>query len=122
MNLPTMKKLFALLLVLVVSAVASAWAADQDFTLVNKTGFDIHSVYVSPHSTDDWQEDVLGKAVLASGDQVDIKFSRSTKEKMWDLKVADKDGKEYTWQNINLLEVAKVTVEYKDGKATATYE
>ncbi len=117
-----MKKILALILVLVFSALASGRAADQDFTLINKTGFDIHSVYISPHSADDWQEDVLGKAVLTSGDQVDIKFGRTTKAKMWDLKVADKDGKEFTWENINLLEVAKVTVEFKDGKATATYE
>ena len=77
---------------------------------------------MSPHSTDDWQEDVLGRDSLANGDNVDIKFSRATKGKLWDLKVADKSGKEYVWEGINLLEVAKVTLEYKDGKATATYE
>ncbi len=117
-----MKKFLALLFLLLVAAVSLARAGDQDFTLVNKTGFDIHSVFVSPHSAEEWQEDILGKDVLANGDHVDIKFSRSTKGKIWDLKVADKSGKDYIWQSINLLEVAKVTLEYKDGKATATYE
>ena len=117
-----MKKLLALLFAFLFAALTQVRAGDQDFTLVNKTGFDIHSVFVSPHSADDWEEDVLGKDVLTDGDHVAIKFSRTAKGKMWDLKVADKDGKGYIWENINLLEVSKVTVEYKDGKATATYE
>ena len=117
-----MNKTLALLFVFAVATLAQARAGDQDFTLVNKTGFDIHSVFVSPHGTDEWEEDVLGKDVLANGDHVDIKFSRSTKGKSWDLKVADKDGKGYVWESINLLEVSKVTVEYKNGKASATYE
>ena len=118
-----MNKILALLFVCFVTALAQVRAGDQDFTLVNKTGFDIHSVYVSPHGTDEWEEEeILGRDMLANGDHVDIKFSRSTKGKSWDLKVADKDGKGYVWENINLLEVSKVTVEYKDGKATATYE
>lgn len=117
-----MKKFVALLFVFLVSAVPYARAGAQDFTLVNKTGFDIHSVFVSPHSTDEWEEDILGRDVLSNGDHVDIKFNRATKGKVWDLKVADKGGKEFVWESINLLEVSKVTIEYKDGKATATYE
>ncbi len=117
-----MKKLLALLLVFLTVVVSGLRAADQDFTLVNKTGFDIHSVYISPHGVEDWQEDVLGRAVLSNGDHVDIKFSRDTKTKQWDLKVSDKDSKGYVWANINLLEVSKITIEYKDGKASATYE
>ncbi len=50
----------------------SGSAADQDFTLVNKTGFDIHSVFISPHGIEEWQEDVLGRAVLANGYHVDL--------------------------------------------------
>ncbi len=114
-----------LLLVCALLAVAlpmTLRAADQDFTLINKTGFDIHSVFVSPHGTEDWEEDVLGRAVLINGDHVDIKFSRDDKAKRWDLKVTDKDGKGYIWENINLFEVAKITVEYKNGNASATYE
>lgn len=111
----------ALLLIAFLVA-AYARAGGQDFTLVNKTGFEIHSVYVSPHGAEEWEEDVLGKDMLPSGDHVDIKFDRTTKGKAWDLKVADKNGKEFVWESIDLLAVAKVTVEYKDGKATATYE
>ena len=79
-------------------------------------------MFVSPHGTDDWEEDVLGRTVLINGDHVDIKFSRDASAKRWDLKVTDKDGKGYVWESINLLEVSKITVEYKNGNASATYE
>ena len=41
-----------------------AWSAgDQDFELVNRTGYTIEQVYVSPIKAKDWQEDVLGRGV-----------------------------------------------------------
>ena len=104
------------------AVLSPAFAGSQDFTLVNKTGFDIHSVFVSPHSTNEWEEDILGREVLENGQAVEIKFERSDKTKNWDLKVVDKEGKGYIWQSLNLLEVSKVTVQFKDGNATATYE
>lgn len=96
-----------------------ACAGDQDFTLVNDTGFDIHSVYVAPHSSDDWEEDVLGRDTLDDGESVDITFSRKEKTKMWDLRVEDEDGASYEWENLNLLEISNVTLHYKKGKAWA---
>ena len=43
-------------------ATTVARAGDQDFTLVNKTGVEIHALHVAPHSQDEWGEDILGKA------------------------------------------------------------
>lgn len=96
--------------------------AAQDFTLVNETGVEIHKVFISPHDSDDWEENILGKDTLASGDSVDIKFDRTEKSKMWDLRVEDKGGNAIEWENLNLLEISKVTLHYKDGKATAVTE
>ena len=45
-------------------ATTAARAGDQDFTLVNKTGIEIHSLHVAPHSSDEWGEDILGKDTL----------------------------------------------------------
>src|ERR1051326_2151751 len=59
--------------------------AAQDFTLVNETGVEIHKVYISPHDSNDWEEDILGKDTLPSGESVDIKFHRNEKAAMWDL-------------------------------------
>jgi len=91
----------------------------QDFTLHNATGVEIHELYVSPHSSDDWEEDVLGQDTLADGDSVDITFSRKERAKLWDLKVVDSKGNSITWENLNLLEISEVTLHYKNGKAWA---
>lgn len=91
----------------------------QDFTLHNATGVEIHELYVSPHSSDDWEEDILGEDTLPSGESVDIHFSRKERAKMWDLKVVDKEGNSITWENLNLLEISDVTLHYKNGKAWA---
>ncbi|PYS80871.1 MAG: hypothetical protein DMF70_10105 [Acidobacteria bacterium] len=41
-----------------VTATAFARAGKQDFLLHNQTGVEIHSLYVSPHSANDWEEDI----------------------------------------------------------------
>jgi hypothetical protein len=91
----------------------------QDFTLHNATGVEIHQLFVSPHSTDDWEEDILGRDTLPSGESVEINFSRKEKAKLWDLKVVDKEGNGIVWENLNLLEISEVTLHYKNGKAWA---
>jgi hypothetical protein len=97
-------------------------AAAQDFTLVNETGVEIDKVFISPHDVDDWEEDVLGKDTLPSGQSVEIKFNREETAAQWDLKVEDKQGNAITWENLNLLKISKLTLHYKDGKATAEAE
>ncbi len=105
-------------------AVTASAQGDQDFTVVNATGVEIHELYVSPHSADDWQEDILGRDTLASGEFVDIVFSRKEKIKMWDLRIVDGEGNAIEWENLNLLEISKVTLHYnkKTGKAWADIE
>lgn len=104
------------------NASAAADSAAQDFTLVNETGVEIDKVFISPHDKDDWEEDVLGKDTLPSGQSVDIKFHRDETAAEWDLKVEDKQGNAITWENLNLLKISKLTLHYKDGKATAEAE
>ncbi|HZT57823.1 MAG TPA: hypothetical protein VFA21_04270 [Pyrinomonadaceae bacterium] len=96
--------------------------AVQDFTLNNETGVEIHKVYISPHDSNDWEEDILGRDTLPSGQSVDIKFNRSEKAAEWDLRVEDSQGNAIEWENLNLLKISKLTLHYKDGKATADME
>jgi hypothetical protein len=91
----------------------------QDFTLHNATGVVIHELYVSPHSSDDWEEDVLGQDELKPGESVDIHFAPKERAKLWDLKVVDREGNNIVWESLNLLEISEVTIHYKDGKAWA---
>lgn len=103
------------------SSPASTSAA-QDFTLVNETGVEIDKVFISPHDKDDWEEDVLGQDTLPNGQTVDIKFHRAETAPIWDLKIEDNKGNGIEWENLNLLEISKVTLYYKDGKGTAKVE
>ena len=104
---------------LLLASTALAFQGKQDFTLINKTGVEIHELYVSPHTTDNWEEDVLGADTLPSGQSVEIKFARKEKAKLWDLKVVDGEGNSIEWESLNLLEISEVTLFYKNGKAWA---
>ena len=99
-----------------VTASAFARAGKQDFTLHNQTGVEIHSLHVSPHSTDDWEEDVLGKDTLASGESVKITFDDRDKHVHWDLKVTDQDGNALEWYDLNLVEIDEVTLHWDAAK------
>ena len=110
-------RLLALALMTVITPVA--FAGDQDFTLHNQTGVTIHKVFIAPHTSDDWEDNILGKDTLDDGDSLDITFSRKEKAAMWDLKIEDKEGNGITFENLNLLKISEVTLHYKNGKAWA---
>lgn len=103
-------------------AAAAPNQAEQDFTLVNATGVEIDKLYISPHGSDDWEEDILGQDTLPDGKELDIKFSRTEKAPLWDLRIEDNKENAIEWENLNLLEISKLTITYKDGKATAHSE
>ncbi len=109
------------------AGIGSAHAADakQDFTLINRTGYDIDAVFVSPSKSDDWEEDVLGKDALADGEAWEIKFHRAAKTCRWDLKVVySDDNSSAVWSNIDLCSVEKITIKYNrsSGKTSATFD
>ena len=84
-----------------------ALAGEQDFGLVNKTGIEIHSLHIAPHSSDSWGDDILGKGTMDDGEALKITFARSEKAAHWDLRVTDEKGNALTWENLNLLEISK---------------
>ena len=99
-----------------VTASAFARSGKQDFILHNQTGVEINSLYVSPHSADDWEEDVLGQDTLASGESLKITFEDRDKHVHWDLKVTDKNNNSLEWYDLNLVEIEEVTLHW-DAKA-----
>jgi len=90
--------------------------------LVNATGVEIDKVFITPHDKDDWEEDILGRDTLPDGESVEIKFHRAETAAMWDLRIEDSKGNAIEWEDLNLLEINKLTLDYKDGKATARIE
>jgi hypothetical protein len=90
----------------------AALASDLDFTLVNKTGYDIKSIYVDPSNSNEWTDDIL-RGTLQDGQSVFIEFSGKTNICKWDLKVAWVEDYDSTfWKSINLCNVSEVTLRY----------
>ncbi len=119
-----MKKFIMVSLLSLCAATPALAQGKQDFTLVNRTGYPINEVYVSPHQSNDWEEDVLGSDVLNSGQYVKISFSRKVRTCKWDVQVIYSDGETSEWENFDLCKTSKITVFYnrKKGETWAEYE
>lgn len=107
------------LLSCLVTTIAQA-EGQQDFKLVNKTGYTIAELYVSPSKINNWQDDVLGKDVLPNGGATDVTFSREEDTCHWDLKVVYQDGAGAEWDAFNLCEVSEIEL-YYDRKKDETW-
>jgi hypothetical protein len=106
-----------------VLAPALAHAAPQDFDLDNETGYTIKNLYISPTTTNDWQEDVLGTDTLANGGTVHIHFPGGRGETCeWDMKIAYEDDSSHEWTNVNLCSISKVTIHYDEGTHSTSAE
>lgn len=109
-------------LAVVAVCVGSAVAGEQDFTLINRTGVEIYALYASPHSSDDWEEEILGADTLPSGHSLDIEFHPREDVALWDLRVEDHEGNSIEWEKLNLLRISILTLYYQDGEAWAEFE
>ena len=106
---------------------AAAQEAKQDFTLVNKTGYDISEVYISAAHSDTWEDDMLADEDdnFGDGESKMVHFKAKVKTCLWDLKVVyDEDDSSAIWHDINLCEVSKITLRYnaKSGETKALFD
>ena len=91
---------------------APALAGDVDFTLVNKTGYNVREVYVSSANKNDWGKDRMGDGTLDNGKWRAFKFSDKAHCKQ-DIKVVfDDSDVEVTWDNIDLCSLNKISLKY----------
>lgn len=104
-----MKKI--LLGVLLSLAGSAAFAANADFILVNRTGYAINEVFISPSKMSNWGKDRLGENQFMNGQSRKFKFG-DTKNCKQDIQVVFTDGDEVEWEDINLCEVNKVILKY----------
>ncbi len=89
-----------------------AASANADFILVNRTGFDLREIYVSPANKNTWGRDRLGRNLLENGKSRKFVFS-DTSVCVQDLKVVfEDDGSEAIWEDVNLCELDKITLKY----------
>ena len=113
----TQKIIFAAaLLVFTLFPSSYVFAGTQDFVLVNRTGYDIYAINISPSETKEWEEDVLGSQILANGEALEVKFSKR-KERYWDIQVKFKDGSGLYWMRLDLMNTKLIAL---NGDGTAT--
>jgi hypothetical protein len=117
---------FALPLVASLAALAAgvlpvpARASDADFTLKNRTGYQIDEVYVSRHSADDWGKDIMGEDALADGADVDISFPHGGQACHFDIKVKyHDDNSTAEWGDVDLCQYEAISL-YWDSKDQTT--
>jgi hypothetical protein len=99
------------LLVAVAVALCSALpakAADQDFTLNNRTGHTLKALFVSPVGQDSWGSDILGQDVLENGESVDVKFDRGEDQCNWDVRGEFEDGSYAEVRDVDFCTVSVV--------------
>jgi hypothetical protein len=96
----------------------------QDFRLTNKTGYTINKVFVAPSKSKDWAEDVLGKDVLDDQSWVNITFPKKNQICNYDVKVVYDDDTSAEWYSLDLCEISKVSIFYRqsEDKTWAEYE
>ena len=97
-------------------ATGPATAQDEVLTVVNRTGYTIAQLYISPNDTNNWEEDLLGWNTLLDEGQYRIDFSRSANTCWWDMKIVyELDEEEVEWSNLNFCELSRIEVYYDEG-------
>ncbi|TMM49799.1 hypothetical protein [Qipengyuania marisflavi] len=100
---------------------APAAASDEVLTVVNRTGYTIAEMYISPSAANDWEEDVLYSDVLDAGDAWRIDFSNSADTCWWDVKVVYQlDGEEVFWRNFNFCKISRIELYYNNNTGEST--
>lgn len=104
-----------------------ALAGDADFTLTNRTGYDIESVYIAPSRSKTWGADRLGKSILANGQSREMVFNKSGSTCIYDMLIhwegyGEEDDR--TWEQIDLCSIHKITLRYNKATdvTTAVFE
>ncbi len=86
-----------------------ALAEDLVFTLANNSGFDLAEFYASPADVGDWEEDILGANMLATGTSGNITIADGRDQCSYDLKMVFTDGDEIE-DTVDLCETGSYTI------------
>ncbi|HHU51151.1 MAG TPA: argininosuccinate lyase [Firmicutes bacterium] len=111
--------LFALVLLMV--ACGPALATSHSFTLINESSLDIYEIYISPSSSNDWEEDILEEDILSHGEHLKITFDYANIES-WDLLIVDEDGNSISWEALNLLELHTIRIYNENNEINAAFD
>ncbi len=114
-----LRNVLSLAALALVASTGLASASDADFTLKNKTGYQIDEVYVSQHSSKNWGRDRMGSDALADGESKDIVFEHGGTACRFDIKVKYNDEDTAEWSDVNLCEYQAISL-FWDAKRKVT--
>ena len=91
---------------------------ELDFDLINKTGYIIKEVSISPAKAKNWhdEDELLHGREFGDGDDLKITFNPKVQAEHWDLQVVfagDDDTEEF--DDLKLTDISKVTLHYNKG-------
>ncbi len=114
---------FRFFLFILLLSIASTFASDLDFTLVNQTSRSFEGLYITDSGNKDWDANLLlnGK-VLAAGGKIRVRFKREGTSETWDFNLVDDLGLSVTFDHVRLAGVDTVTLKEVHGKITAEIE
>ena len=104
-----MKKL--ILIALLAFAGASSVAAQNlpSINIVNRTGYTIYLIYMSPSENDEWGDDLLGEDILENGESFTCRLLQPLSQvKVYDIAVKDEDGDTYIKWEVTLTNNARI--------------
>jgi hypothetical protein len=114
---------FRFFLAILLLSVATTFASDLDFTLVNQTGRSFEGLYITASDNKDWDANILlDRKVLAAGGSIQVRFKNDAKSETWDLNLVDDEGLSVTFDKVNLAGVDTVTLKDVNGQITAEIE
>jgi hypothetical protein len=82
-----------------------AQAADRHVNIVNRTGETLTHFYASVTSTDDWEEDILGRHTIEDGETFNIDIDDGSGLCHYDFKAIFEDGDVLIKHDINVCRI-----------------
>lgn len=82
----------------------------QDFTMINRSGYQIDRIYIGPSSSPNWGNDLLGRNVLRNGQTFNVTFPNRSPECLWDIKLVYNDGDQSELRQANLCRISRITL------------
>ena len=114
---------FRFFLFILLLSIASTFASDLDFTLVNQTARSFEGLYITDSGNKDWDANLLlNGRVVAAGGKIQVRFKNDTKSETWDFNLVDDEGLSVTFDKVKLAGVDTVTLKDVNGKITAEIE
>lgn len=79
----------------------AAFGQDAVITIVNRSSWDIHHLYLSPVDVDEWGPDQLGEHVIESGGKFQLYGIECD---VYDIMIVDEDGDECVLEVVELCD------------------